>query len=75
MEKEEEFKIRSYGWTELALYYNPTLQPDSAARLLRRWVNNNKRLTEDLRAAGYCDKQRRMTPRQVELLTHYLGKP
>jgi len=26
--EEEKFKIRSYGWTELALCYNPNLHPN-----------------------------------------------
>ena len=29
--EDEKFKIRSYGWTELALCYNPNLHPNSAS--------------------------------------------
>ena len=54
---EEKFKIRSYGWTELALCYNPDLHPNSASRLLHRWVVRNEKLTRDLRAAGFCERQ------------------
>lgn len=75
MEKEEEFRIRSYGWTELAICYNPVLQPDSAARLLRRWVKMNEKLGEELKAAGFQDNQRRLTPLQVGLLVRYLEEP
>lgn len=75
METEEMFKIRSYGWTELALCYNPCLQPGSAARLLRRWVRNNKELDEELKENGFRDNQRKLTPFQVGLLVRYLGEP
>lgn len=74
-EGEEKFKIRSYGWAELAMRYNPNVQPGSAARLLRRWVNRNPRLSSSLAEAGFHDRQRVLTPKQVSLITDYLGEP
>ena len=38
-------KVRSYGLTELGLLYNPSLQPDSAAKAIKRWIAFNKDLT------------------------------
>ena len=35
-------KVRSYGLTELGLLYNPSLQPDSAAKAIKRWIAFNK---------------------------------
>ena len=72
---EEKFKIRSYGWTELALCYNPDLHPNSASRLLHRWVVRNEKLTRDLRAAGFCERQRKLTPKQVGVIVDFLGEP
>lgn len=69
------FKIRSYGWTELALCYHPSLQPESASRLLHRWVKHNPELTNALVATGLLIKQRKLTPKQVETIVSYLGEP
>lgn len=73
--EEEKFKIRSYGWTELALCYNPDLHPNSASRLLHRWVVKNEKLSKALIAAGFGEKQRKLTPRQVGVIVEYLGEP
>ncbi len=75
MIEEEKFKIRSYGWAELAMCYNPHVLPSSAARLLRRWVNRNSRLTSSLAEAGFRDRQRILTPKQVAIIVDYLGEP
>lgn len=69
------FLLRSYGWTELAQLYNPTLQPDSAARLLRRWVEKNTLLANALQQSGYRSGQRKLTPLQVADIVRYLGEP
>lgn len=69
------FIIRSYGVTELGILYNPTLQPASAARALRRWMNYNKALKQALAESGWTDGQRKFTPLQTELIVRYLGEP
>lgn len=73
--EENRFKIRSYGWAELALCYNPSLHPDSASRLLRRWVQKNNRLADELKATGFIPRQRILTPLQVSVVITYLGEP
>lgn len=73
--EENRFKIRSYGWAELALCYNPSLHPDSASRLLRRWVQKNNRLADELKATGFVPRQRILTPLQVSVVVTYLGEP
>ena len=72
---EEKFKIRSYGWTELALCYNPDLHPNSASRLLHRWGVRNEKLVKTLKTAGICDRQRKLTPKQVGVIVELLGEP
>ena len=73
--EDERFKIRSYGWGELALRYSPSLQAGSAARLLRSWVVRNEELSHALEAAGVRRRQRVLTPRQVGLIVRHLGEP
>lgn len=73
--EEDKFKIRSYGWTELALCYNPDLLPNSASRLLHRWVVKNEKLGKALLRAGFCQRQRKLTPRQVGVIVGFLGEP
>ena len=46
-------KVRSYGLTELGLLYNPSLQPDSAAKAIKRWIAFNKDLTTALQQSGW----------------------
>ena len=68
---EEKFKIRSYGWTELALCYNPDLHPNSASRLLHRWVVRNEKLVKTLKTAGFCeDVYKRQILSIVQVLQH-----
>lgn len=69
------FSICSYGVTELAIQYNPTLLPTSAARALRRWIGYNRALKQALVESGWTDGQRKFTPLQTELIVRYLGEP
>lgn len=69
------FITRSYGVTELGMLYSPALQPASAARALRRWINYNRSLKQALVASGWTEGQRRFTPLQVELIARHLGEP
>ena len=73
--EEEKFKIRSYGWTELALCYNPNLHPNSASRLLHPTVVRNEKLVKTLKTAGFCERQRKLTPKQVGVIVDFLGEP
>ena len=73
--EDEKFKIRSYGWTELALCYNPNLHENSASRLLHRWVVRNEKLVKTLKIAGFCARQRKLTPKQVGVIVDFLGEP
>lgn len=62
--------------TELGHAYAPTDAPDSARRLLMRWIKFHPTLLGDLRKAGYVPgKCRRLTPLQVKLIFDALGTP
>lgn len=57
--EEKNFEIRTYGFTELAILYNPTLQPASAANALRRWMDQLQPQT--LRSPGRNRLDKRTT--------------
>lgn len=71
----ENFKIRSYGRTELAIQYNPHLTPQAAWRALRHWIALNVELSSRLASLGYADGQRRFTPAMVKAIVELLGEP
>lgn len=73
--EEKKFEIRTYGFTELAMLYNPTSQPASAANALRRWINYNSKLSAALEEAGWIKGQRKLTPLQSEQMRRFLGEP
>ncbi len=71
----EEFKIRAYGRTELALAYSPKLTPKGALARLNSWIRLYPGLTERLTATGFRWSQRSFTPTQVGLIIEALGEP
>ncbi len=71
----EGFRIKCYGWTELALLYNPEIRPETAARRLSSWVRGNEKLMCELTALGWRKGCRLLTPLQVKAMVNYLGEP
>ncbi|MBQ0021930.1 MAG: DUF4248 domain-containing protein [Prevotellaceae bacterium] len=67
---EQEFKIRTYGRTELALLYSPDINGQSAYRKLKNWFSMNPKLRHFC-----CQKQRTFTPAQVKEIISILGEP
>ena len=63
MEKQTDFRIRSYGRTELAQLYNPCLTPKAAYRAVR------------LAELGKLPGSRSYTPAQVREIVEALGEP
>lgn len=64
------FKIRSYGRTELAQLYCPTVCGQSAYRKLMSWFAINPQLKNLCR-----QKQRSFTPAQVRMIVEEIGEP
>jgi hypothetical protein len=72
---EETFKIRAYGYSELAQLYFPHITKKSASVQLRRWILLNKKLSEELLQSEFKPGQKILTPRQVNTIINYLGIP
>ncbi len=72
---EKEFKIRSYGYCELALLYFPNSNKRSASTQLGRWVQQNEKLKMQLRELGYKPRKKILTPSEVKLIVELFGEP
>ena len=66
MEKQTDFRIRSYGRTELAQLYNPCLTPKAAYRKLVGWIDHYPGLAVRLAELGKLPGSRSYTPAQVQ---------
>jgi hypothetical protein len=72
---EKGFVLRSYGYGELALLYFPNSTKKSATTQLRRWIRRNGELQRTLNQMGFTERQRILTPRQVEVILQFVGEP
>jgi hypothetical protein len=69
------FKIKSYGYGELAQMYFPSISKKSASWQLTLWINQSKTLKESLINSGHKKRQRLLTPNQVQLIVGEFGEP
>lgn len=69
------FRIKEYGRMELAQLYCPDIQPDSAWKKLKGWIEHKPGLTESLNALGYDGSTRSFTPAQVQAIVDGIGEP
>ncbi len=69
------FKIRSYGYCELALLYFPNSNKNSASTQLSRWVKQNENLKKQLMELGFKPRKKILTPSQVKLIVNFFGEP
>lgn len=60
---------------ELALTYNPDMEPRAALRTLNQWVALSPGLTDRLEATGWRKTSRMLSPLQVRLIYDALGQP
>lgn len=72
---EKEFKVKSYGKSELASLYLPDITPGSATTLLMKWIQKSPDLAEALANKGLQPLDRRFTPAQVQLIVNAIGEP
>ena len=70
------FNIRTYGKSELALLYFPEANTShTAVNHLMSWVNRCKELKHELEEAGYQKTAKFFTPKEVTKIVEYLGYP
>ncbi len=72
---DDKFKIKSYGYGELAQMYFPTIAKQSATVQFRRWIRINNKLLDELNLAGFKRYQKMLTPKQVEIIIRHIGEP
>ncbi len=72
---DDKFKIKSYGYGELAQMYFPTITKQSATVQFRRWIRINNKLLDELSLAGFKRYQKMLTPKQVEIIVRFIGEP
>lgn len=68
-------KIREYGRQELAQLYRTDIQPESAWRKLKQWIEQYPGLTDSLSALGYNGHAHSFTPAQVKAIVDAIGEP
>ena len=69
--KNEEFVIRAYGKSELAMMYFPNSSSKrSALRKLQHWISINPRLSALIGSSGNY-----FTPKEVQLIVDEVGEP
>ena len=72
---EEKFKIRSYGYGELAQLYFPNISKKSASAQLRRWIKLSETVLTLLKNHGYKPGLRLLTPAHVKVIVDEFGEP
>ena len=72
---DDNFKIKSYGFGELAQMYFPSISKKSAAAQFRRWIRTSKTVLPMLQKLGYKPGNRLLTPAHVRIIIDAFGKP
>jgi hypothetical protein len=72
---EKVFKIRMYGFGELASEYKPHIAKKSAAYYLRRVIKNDVEFSEKLSKVKYYPNMKTLTPSMVSIIVELLGEP
>lgn len=72
---EETFKVRAYGFGELAQLYFPNLSKRSASAQLRNWIKENPKLIVELEAVGFYFGKKILTPMIVKIIVDLFGEP
>ncbi len=73
--QEDKFKVRAFGYGELAQLYFPQITKQSATIQFRRWILINNPLQIELTSHGFRKFQKMLTPKQVEIIIKYIGEP
>lgn len=60
---------------DLAMAYFPDHSKESASKRFAHEIHSNKPLLDALRPTGYRPAQKRLSPRQLQILFSFLGEP
>ena len=60
---------------KLAMLYYPDHSYKSAVHLFREEIRLTRGLLAALKAVGYKENKRKLTPRQVQVIERFLGEP
>lgn len=72
----QDFKVKAYGKSDLAMKYFPeAMSAHTAVNHLMAWIHRGAKLKEELMKAGYRKSDKFFTPRQVALIVEFLGEP
>ncbi|MEX0635621.1 MAG: DUF4248 domain-containing protein [Ferruginibacter sp.] len=72
---EDKFRIKAYGYGELAQLYFPNITKKSASAQLRRWIKASATVLPMLESIGYKPGIRLLTPAQVKVIVEEFGEP
>jgi hypothetical protein len=72
---DEQFRIRSYGYGELALLYFTNSNKKSASIQLSRWIKKNELLKNQLQKIGFKPGNKILSPKQVSIIIDAFGEP
>ena len=73
--EQEPFRIRAYGFRELAQLYLPNIKPHSASLRLKAWTEGSPGLKEKLGELGFKPRIKVLTPEMVRVIVEHLGEP
>jgi hypothetical protein len=73
--QEDKFKVRAFGYGELAQLYFPNITKKSASAQLRRWINVSTNVKPMLENLGYKPGNRLLTPAHVKIIIDEFGEP
>lgn len=71
----KQFKIKSYGFGQLAQLYYPDRDYYSALRLFHEELRVTRGLWKALTAEGYRERQKVLTRAQVKVIVRFLDPP
>lgn len=72
---DREFVYRAYSFGELASLYCPDIAPQSASKMLRKWIRETRDLQAALEATGWRPYAKMLSPKMVACLVTFLGEP
>lgn len=74
-DKEKPWKSHCHSYLSLGCLYSPDITPAVASRRLKAWITRNPQLVAELQQTGWNNRQRVLTPRQVDCIVRVLGEP